>query len=302
MCAKKSSDSQFKNIANHLIKSLISAMTHSISIGKSISPIFDNTLNFLASQNSPNNETLEMTLMICSLITQSQKSIELNSERSNMILDILEAVEGNEPSDSTLMSLINQMNASTNITANQMFIIQAPTVIPIILAAFSRSKRIDSIINLFYDLVSFSVRNITMCHEGDLCYILLQALKQKFEYNGRLLNFIIDENTSNDIFKLVSFITSTRSSVKINNVFVSLILPDKKTGKLNKYAEKAASSLHRVFSLDKSEYQICSECPVFVKKDFNGTRLNNSFLSVFMQQSTQITCFNILKVDLFSSK
>lgn len=282
MCATKSSDLQFKNIANHLIKSLILAMSHSISIGKSIAPIFDSTLNFLTSQNSPNNETLEMTLMICSLITQSQKSIEVNSERNKMILDILKAVEGDEPSNSTLMSLINQMNASTNITPGQMFIIQTPAVIPIILASFSRSKRLNSIVNLFYDLASFSVRNIAMCHEGDLCYILLQALKGEFEYNGRLLNFVIDENTSNDIFKLVIFVTSIRSSVKINNVFVTLILPDKKTGEMNKYSEKAASSLHRVFSsFDKSDYQIFCECPIFCKKDYDGTRLNNSFSFCF---------------------
>lgn len=282
MCAKRSSDIQFKNIANRLIKSLISAMAHNIKIGKSISPIFDKTLTFLASQKVPNNETCELTLMICSLITQSQKSIEVNSQRNKMILDIMESVEGTEPSDSTLMSLINQMNASTNITPGQMFIIQAPAVIPIILAAFSRSKRLDSIINLFYQLVSFSVRNITMCHEGDLCYILLQALKSDFEYNGRLLKFIIDEETSNDIFKLVCFVTSFRSSVKINNVFVSLILPDEKTNKLHKYAEQAASSLHRVFSsFDKSDYQISNECPVFLIKDFNGTRLNNSFAFCF---------------------
>ncbi|OHT07061.1 hypothetical protein TRFO_24713 [Tritrichomonas foetus] len=280
-CATKSSDQQFKDIARQLVKSLISAMSHNISVGKSISPIFDNTLTFLTSQSIQDNETLEMTLMICALVTQSQKTIEVTNTRYNMVLDILQAVENNEPSDLTLMSLTNQMNASTNITLDQMFIIQAPMVIPIILAAFSQSKRINTIISLFIKLVTFSVKNIIMCNEGDLCYILLKALKDPFQYKGRLLTFAIDESTIDEIFKLVSIIISVRSSVKVNNSFCSLFHPDK-NGTFGKNAEKSISVLHQLFSsYDHTIFQICTEKPVFQVHNIDGSVFNYSFAFCF---------------------
>ena len=284
----KEEQQQIKLIAKQLVKSLISAMSHNLSIGNSISPIFDNTLTFLTEQSTQNNETLEMTLMICALLTQSQKSIEVNNKRFNMILDVLNHVEKNEPSDSTFLSLQNQMNASSNITLEQMFIIQAPMVIPIILAAFSQSTRLNAIITMFSKLAHYSVRNIVMSNEGDLCYILLKALKEPFLYKGRKLDFFIDEKTTDDILELVCFITSIQSTVPIDNTFLSLILPHKNpndNGKslcFNKNAEKAASYLHRSFSsYDKNPFQICTDIPVFEVNNMNGSNFSYSFAFCF---------------------
>lgn len=276
---KSTTEISLTNVSISLIKALIATISNKISLGVSISPVFDKTLQFLSS--CTDNETLEMTMNICALITQSQNSIEVNSERYNRILDIIYKIEKDEPSDFTLQSFLNQLNQSTNTAIDQMFLIQTSDVIPIILAAFSKSKRLSTIIDLFQKLCLFSVKNITACHLGDLSFILLKSLIGPFIYKERHLSFLIADDIVDNIFTLISTVVSYRSSILIDDTFLRLISPE--NGGFLNISEKAAMALYQLFTpIDESSvFQITSEIPVYTIKNVDGESLINGFAFSF---------------------
>ncbi|OHT05691.1 hypothetical protein TRFO_05834 [Tritrichomonas foetus] len=280
-------------VACSLIKAIISATSHNISLGVSVSSIFDNTLRFLKLCNDP--ETLGMTMSICALITTSQNSIEVNSERYNLILDIIYKIEQNEPSDSTLQSFLNQMNASTNTAIDQMFLIQSFDVIPLILVAFSKSERINTIIDLFQRLCLYSVKNIIQCHNGDLSLILLKSLIGPFSYKNRKIEFKITEDSIDSILKLISTIVSCRSSIIVNNSFLRLIFPNPETKEFLPISNKAVISLYQLFShIDETAFQICTEAPVYTVNSVEGDRLYEGFAFSFL---VKIDFPNIMQIN-----
>ena len=280
-------------VAKSLIKAIISAISHKISLGVMVSLIFDSTLRFLKTiYDDP--ETLEMTMSICALMTTSNCSININAERFNSILDTISTFEKEEPSDATLQAFLNQMNASTNTALDQMFLIQNSNVIPILLCAFARSLRFPMIIDFFQQLCLYSDKNITKCHNGDLSLLLLKALVGPFEYKGRILNFSIskynnsDENISeiaeiNSVFKLISTIVAYHSTVEIDYLYTKLIFPDQQSGNFMPIANKAMMELYNLFtqSHDDKSIQICSEFPIFSINNFQGDRLSEGFAFSF---------------------
>ncbi|KAK8898718.1 hypothetical protein M9Y10_001010 [Tritrichomonas musculus] len=292
-CNSNLNDEVATNGGISLVKAVISAISHKISLGVSVSTIFDDTLIFLKTFIDKNPETLEMTMAICALITQSQNSIEVTSERYNSILDIITKIEENEPSDSTLQSFLNQLNASTNTGIDQMFVIQTSDVIPIILAAFSQSKRLGMIIDLFQQLCLFSVKNIVALHDGDLSFILLKALVGPFSYKERLLNFLIPKEIIEPIFRLISTVVSQRSSFLINETFLNMIYPDPITHQFLPISEQAIMPLYQLFTKqDKSVFQICTEIPVYTIKDVDGSLLREGFAFSFL---TKVDLTSILQ-------
>ena len=180
-------------------------------------------------------------------------------------------------------SFLNQLNASTNTGIDQMFVIQTSEVIPIILAAFSQSKRLGTIIDLFQQLCLFSVKNIIAFHNGDLSFILLKALVGPFTYKERKLEFVISKEIIEPIFKLIANVVSYRSSFLIDKAFLRLILPDPVTHQFLPVAEHATMSLYQLFTQqENSAFQVCTESPVFIIKDIDGTSLREGFAFSFL--------------------
>jgi hypothetical protein len=106
---------------------------------------------------------LDAILTIFMLVSEGQRKHEMSAKRLNMLLDIIEAVEGKEPSDNTFLKFQNIMNASTNLLMNLLFLIRAPEVVPLVLIAFSKSTRLDKIVKYSWTLESFLCRIYIHC-------------------------------------------------------------------------------------------------------------------------------------------
>lgn len=281
-CITHKNDQEFNSIARELVKVMIQSISHNINIGCSFAPIFDITLEFLASCKTA--ESLEMEMLICSLIAQSQSSFDVTSTRFSLILESIHNVEGDDPSDSTLLNMRNWLSLSTNLALDLMFTIQIPDVVPLIIVTFSKSNRLEMIIEMFYKLCLFSVKNITACHEGNLDLILLKAINGTQIYNGNVVEFKISAEIVDAILKLTSLIVSFRTSIMVDKAILDLILP-RNDHTFNPYATTILRSLHSLFVNQmpiRNAFQICHNKPAFTLTTIKSSQLNNGFSFSFM--------------------
>lgn len=279
-------DEQLSSIANNLAHEIIRSISHNISIGPSFEAVFDSTLEFL--QIDPTPEMLEAVLSMLLLIAQGNLNLLVNSTRFNNILNLIHSVEGDEPSDTTFLKMQNLMNASTNLAMNMMFLIRIPDVLALVLIAFSKSKRLSKILETIMNLCTFSIANIYACHDGDVDLILLKSLfGGPFNYKKRKVEFLYDDKQSiieSHVMKLISQIVSVRSSYTIDNLFLSLLLPNE-NGDYNKYANLAVSTLNSIFlamsKLPYPTYPIASSTPYLKYDNLNPEGLEKGFIFAF---------------------
>ncbi|OHT09259.1 hypothetical protein TRFO_21910 [Tritrichomonas foetus] len=296
-CSLHHDDVELSTIAKKLAYALISSISHNISIGTSFEVVFDAALSFL--QINPNNEMLEAVLSMLLLIAHGNTGFLMDLVRFNNILNLIHSVEGDEPSDSTLLRMQNLMNLSTNLALKMMFLIKIPEVLPLILISFSKSKKLHEIIEMIMNLCRFSLSNIYACHEGDVDFILLKSLSGSFQYNKRRIEFIYRDNIiETHVMKLLSIILPVRSSYVIDSTLFRLFSPNIQSNEVNsnqndnktvatysKYASLSLTTLNMIFSNlttnPKSIYPISNTIPLLIYNDLKFEHIQNEFIFGF---------------------
>lgn len=276
-------DEQLSSIATNLAHEIIRSISHNISIGPSFEAVFDSTLEFL--QIDPTPEMLEAVLSMLLLIAQGNLNLLVNSTRFNNILNLIHSVEGDEPSDLTFLKMQNLMYASTNLALNMIFLIRIPDVLALVLIAFSKSKRLSTILEHIMKLCTFSIANIYACHDGNIDLILLKSLFGSFTYKKRKVEFSYDRSIiESHVMKLISQIVIVRSSFTIDNLFLSLLLPNEK-GEYSQYSDLAISTLNSIFltisKLPYPTYPISSSIPYLKYDSLNPEGLDKGFIFAF---------------------
>lgn len=283
MCSLHHDDQQLSSIATNLAQAIIKSISHNITLGASFEPIFDSALAFI--QKAPSNDMLDCVMTMSLLIAQKNHNLLASSNRFNNILNLIESVEGTEPSDQTLLRLQNFLNLSTNLAMNMMFLIKIPDALPILLISFSKSKRLANIFDLLINLCKFSIENIYQCHDGDVDLILLKSLKGSFEYRNRTVEFNYESNiVETHVMKLLSTIVSVRSSFIIDDLFLSVIQPDQ-SGQFNQYAELTISTLNSIFlsmtTLPSPVFPIVSTVPYILYDELKPVNWDQGFIFSF---------------------
>ena len=282
-CCAKNEDQFYYSLGTQLSKIIVQSLLINHCIISSISSFVSPLLSFLAIK--PDSENLEILLQLLSVMCQAYESIQLTDSQFNTVLDIIQTVDGDEPSEQTQSLLLNLMNNSASSSQSKMAIIKMPTAVPYIFFSFYKSKKFDEILEYFTKLCKYSDQNIYVFHEGQLSFLLLQSLKGNFEYRGRKIEIHFSETTIKDkILPLVSLMCETKSSPIIDNLYLSLILPDKE-GNFSPFAvdvlKEMNSILYHIDTRPKPVFPINKPRPILFYHKLNQDALNNTFLLTF---------------------
>jgi hypothetical protein len=247
-CSIHHDDEQLTEIAKDLSHAIVRSLSHSVALSPYCDQIVDPALAFLQSQ--PTAEMLEAILTILMLVNEGQRKHELTQKRFNMLLSIIAAVEKEEPSDATFLTLQNIMNASRNLSVNLMFLIKVPEFAPLAMMAFSRSRRLPVVLKYFLDLAKYSVCNIFSMHRGEIDLLLLKGMQGSFEYRGRQCVFDFDapDVVKTYVLPLICTILAVHSSYEVDRTLCDLILPNAE-GVFSANCGAAIEAINLVFSV-----------------------------------------------------
>jgi hypothetical protein len=252
-CSIHSDDEHLAEIARELCHAIVEALSHKSALSPYFDQVLDPALAFL--QKQPTAEMLGSILTIFMLVNEGQLKHELTQKRFSMLLSIVSAVEGEEPSDSTFLKFQNIMNASTSLSLNLMFLIKVPEFIPLVMVAFSRSKRLAEVLRFFMELCKYSRSNVFSLHKGEVDLLLLRAFQGKFEYHGRSVEFNFGDDPPffirEHVLPLISSILAVQSSYEVDRTLCDLITPSAE-GLFSPNGPLAIETINFVFSILKS--------------------------------------------------
>lgn len=281
-CIEYKSGEKYRTIAKNIAHSIIRSISINNRIGESYNRIIDIILEYI--QYEPTEEMLHHILSMLSFISRLLPTIEITSSRFNNLLNLINLIDKDEPSDTTLKHLQDSLFGTITLEMNKITEIKIPSIISIILVSFCKSERFSMIIKYFEDLCQYTFTNVASCHEGDLDLILLLSLKGMVEYKKRKISFTIPQELIPNIYSLVATIVSIKSSYAVNKAFFSLFLPNKDgvfPPNSNKSIDTMSSLLSRLHNEPSPIYQIGHTKPLLEIRNVEGRNFNRAFAFAF---------------------
>jgi hypothetical protein len=109
-CSRHHNDAHLARIARDLSHAIVRSLSYNARLSPQFDQVLEPALTFL--QVQPTAAMLDAILTILMLVTEGQRRHALGQRRFNLILDIVAAVEGDEPSDATFRKFQNVLNSA----------------------------------------------------------------------------------------------------------------------------------------------------------------------------------------------
>jgi hypothetical protein len=288
-CTQHHTDQHMVQIARDLSQAIVRCLSYNIKLSPALDQVLDPALVFL--KLHPTAEIFEIVFTMLMLVTEGQTIRDFSHKRFNLILDIVSTIEGAEPSLAIFRKFQNMLNASTNLSMNLPFLIKVPSVIPIVLIAFSRSRMLAHVLAFFMDLCKHSIGNAIALHTGETTFLLLRAIEGSFEYRGRILEFDFTSNRDQffqrHVIPLAATILASRLNYEVDQTLRSLITPNAE-GVFSPYASLAIEIIDLTFSLTNREpspqFSNVAPTPLIRFASVDPKRIADGFIFAFYAQ------------------
>ena len=340
---------KFQNIVEFIIKTIQSCITHKdnnmynelalkvsqnllISIQQNpqlsiyfitVFPVF---LDFLIAQDRSNEVILSNMLNVFVIYVSGISNFELNSNLLNNLYLAIKKVSGVNPSKHTENMLFCLLRGSTSCLTYSNFIIEVPSILPLILAVFGDTLSAIKIIKILDELCRFSNHNKIMCNNGDVTSILIQCVSSNcsnenstIKYRGCEFRMLFSpEQIKRYIIPLIATISSTKSNNADAHFFVEFVISTVINGNyelcniISKFFSEHKNIPKPLFSLGYNSPQLQIEG--LVSNDFEtgltlsfslyldkeSVKASNSKIVIFSitDENTNIFCFYIHQMTL----
>lgn len=281
-CNKNNNDILYQDLCINLSANIVLALKHKPQYSLLFEPIVEPLLDFVLSQM--NSDVFSNVLDLYLLISTQKNNFDLNDIMFQKLYKCIKEIYGDEPSLCIESTLFNLMSESINSNSNSLFLIKAPSILPLILASFGKSQRLPIILTKIQNLCKYSDFNIRKCHDGELDLILSHLLcsnSEEINVSYKDCTFPV-KNSKKTLKKIIIPLLATIIISKSNNVNVHCLidyLVKKPTHKLCKFLDVVISKCQiipsTIFSLTYGE-------PFISVSGIDSSDLNNGFTIHFM--------------------
>ncbi|OHT16368.1 hypothetical protein TRFO_13208 [Tritrichomonas foetus] len=249
-CSMNIQDSRYKKMGNMIIDCVSTALFRNSDLILSFYSIFNSFIKYIL--NDPNPSYIIKCSAFLSSISKQVSTFKFTPEMFRNFAEIIQKVEGNEPSDKFLLGLYGLMSGENITLKSSLFLIKFPNYLPIILVSFSQSEKFVEILEFFYHICNYSPVNCNACHKGDLDYFLVHFLRKEMEFTYHFydVSFKFDlEKTIPLILKIIRQIIKVKTSVSICDQLIQMTIPTSSNYQMD-IAPKILSILLEVISED----------------------------------------------------
>lgn len=227
-CATRPNDELYKTLAVDVARELVVAIHHNSSLALSFENLLPSCLNFV--EKCPDKSFLKSTLHLLVLLVSEKCRFEVSGWLLCALYRAIKAVDHDEPSKETERALLNVLRRCICGLDKPKCLIAVPSCVPLLLAVFSMSQRLPSMLTFMKELCNFSDYNKRMCHDGDLDLLLLQFLcqgQEVAEMNYRGCSFLMKlgrQDMLDIVIPLFAQITMVKSSSAISHYCISHVV------------------------------------------------------------------------------
>ena len=198
-----------------------------------VDPLID-SLNCISKSSNENDENFSLFYMKNIFKFVSLASIGSSISSTKKILNAIQQIEGDDPSDETFNTLLNvitgnnkkkykfEYNEHTKSYQYETIEIKYPSILGVFVKAFEKSSKFIGILQLLKDSCLKSRENSIKCHEGQLDLLLIDIIKELIDKNKNLASNNKDEEIVINSLQLFSYISNVSSSVNVVQNFFSL--------------------------------------------------------------------------------
>jgi hypothetical protein len=224
-CTAHANDPDYELLATRLASTVVDVVAHSPALSSAFHRFVLPMVRVL--DRFPRPPLLDMLFALLAYITAGTRAGDVPVEK---VLSVIRKVDREYPSRKAECSLLGLLSGCATASVGAPFLIKVPSAIPLILAVFGRSPRLEDIVRFFFILCKFSDHNRRMCNDGDLDLILLQfALADQeaalINYHGESFPFQLPMAEFISLFwPIFADISMLKSSSAISHVILKHLI------------------------------------------------------------------------------
>lgn len=275
------------------LSTTLRAITQNPSIAKSFQPLFDDSLDIIL--KNPTVDLLNMIISVFSLISQTTEFV-IDKTRLYKFVSIFRALYSNNPPENMITRILGMITKSVNMSIAEAFHISLSSAVTLLMIVFSNSDSLRKVMEIILNLCQYSEQNCKLCHDANVDILIAKGILGKFTFYNIDVEFKLDEDILDIFYKIVSLISSIKSSSDCANAVVNCILPDN-DGKFHDRTLRMLTMLNNIFSnyslSPEPQYNCCSQAPSLEYKS-EDPLINDGFLFAFwVRADIQTLCTNM---------
>ncbi|OHT16200.1 hypothetical protein TRFO_13357 [Tritrichomonas foetus] len=227
-CTKKAREGKenYKKLFTKSIDSIILGLQYNQCLVQSFSCLFNNILEYL--KVSPSIEGTLSSMRFLQLINMNICNWELSPRQFNLLVSIIKSICGDEPDERIVDLLyVTMMNVSF-LSSHSCGIILSPSILTLLFAIHSKSKKNLNLLNTFIELCRYSKENCVAMHDAFIDYLLIEYLSKNEDHcfiNFRAMEFVFNlQEALPLILELLENIICVKTSFSIANSLLNLLV------------------------------------------------------------------------------